>query len=259
MSALEDLLYHVYFVQSPRPSDYDQRRDLVRIFNLMARETFGNHSEFPVVEPFGSFLMDMFSAESDLDLSINFSDDRVEFPREKKIQALRKFAKLLYPLQRKGHVSSVQPILRARVPILKFVDRGTGIECDISVENKDGIVKSQIIHIIAAIDERFQKLSCLMKTWAKAHDINSSKDHTMNSLSIISLVAFHLQTRSPPILPAFRDLFKDGTDPACAMKLVHGFLQYGKRNKESLAELFLTLLTKLVSVETLWPEGLCAN
>lgn len=32
-----------------------------------------------------------------------------------------------------------------------------------------------------------------MKFWAKVHGINSSKDRTMNSLSIISLVAFHLQ------------------------------------------------------------------
>lgn len=32
-----------------------------------------------------------------------------------------------------------------------------------------------------------------MKNWAKAHNINSSKDKTLNSLSIILLVAFHLQ------------------------------------------------------------------
>lgn len=32
-----------------------------------------------------------------------------------------------------------------------------------------------------------------MKAWAKENDINSSKDRTLNSLSIILLVAFHLQ------------------------------------------------------------------
>lgn len=36
-----------------------------------------------------------------------------------------------------------------------------------------------------------------MKAWAKAHDINSAKDQTLNSLSIISLVAFHLQVTLP--------------------------------------------------------------
>lgn len=34
-----------------------------------------------------------------------------------------------------------------------------------------------------------------MKSWAKANGINSSKDRTLNSLSIISLVAFHLQVK----------------------------------------------------------------
>lgn len=34
-----------------------------------------------------------------------------------------------------------------------------------------------------------------MKAWAKANGINSSKDRTLNSLSIISLVAFHLQVK----------------------------------------------------------------
>lgn len=62
----------------------------------------------------------------------------------------------------KGHVSGVLPITTAKVPILKCVDRGTGVECDISVENRDGILKSQIIHIISSIDERFKKLSFLV-------------------------------------------------------------------------------------------------
>ena len=62
----------------------------------------------------------------------------------------------------KGPVCSVQQILTAKVPILKVVDRGSGIECDISVENRDGILKSQIVHMISSIDERFQMLSFLV-------------------------------------------------------------------------------------------------
>lgn len=48
------------------------------------------------------------------------------------------------------------------MPILKVVDRGTGIECDISVENRDGVSKSKIVHMICSIDERFGKLSFLV-------------------------------------------------------------------------------------------------
>ncbi|XAR73138.1 RNA uridylyltransferase [Bertholletia excelsa] len=263
--ALEEILHDVYAICRPKDNDYYNRKDLVRIFNEIAREIYGKSIDVPVVEEFGSFLMDIFSAKSDLDLSVNFSDNTVDFPREKKIQALRKFAKKIYALQRRGHVSHVQPIFSAKVPILKVVDRGTGIECDISIENRDGIVKSQIIRMISLIDTRFQMLSFLMKAWAKAHGINSSRNRTLNSLSIISLVAFHLQTRNPPILPPFSAILKcnyptsDGTGAAPVEKIISKFLNYGKRNEESLVELFVTLLIKLASVERLWGRGLCAS
>ncbi|KAL9996874.1 putative polynucleotide adenylyltransferase [Helianthus debilis subsp. tardiflorus] len=84
-----------------------------------------------------------------------------------------------------------------------------------------------------------------MKAWAKAHDINSSKDRTLNSLSIILLVAFHLQTRKPPILPPFSAILKDGEDPTSVRRAVRNFKDYGIRNTETLGELFMSFLIKL--------------
>ncbi|KAK2990889.1 hypothetical protein RJ640_006078 [Escallonia rubra] len=43
--------------------------------------------------------MDIFSSTSDLDLSVKFNSDAAKFPKEKKIRALRKFAKKLNALQ----------------------------------------------------------------------------------------------------------------------------------------------------------------
>ncbi|KAF5184933.1 Heso1-like isoform x4 [Thalictrum thalictroides] len=259
ISTLDELLRDIYAVGRPTPNDYHVREDLVRVFDEMVKEVYGNSNESPVVEVFGSFKMDMFTVKSDLNLSVNFSNESVELPRDEKIKALRKLAKKLYRLKRHGHVLGVNPIVTAKVPILKVVDRGTGIECDISVENKDGILKSQFVFIVSEIDERFHILSSLMKAWAQAYGINSSKDHTLNSLSLILLVAFHLQTREPPILPPFSALLKDGTKPENVRVAVQDYLQYGKENKESIAELFVTLLSKLASVESLWPEGLCVS
>ncbi|KAL6992994.1 Nucleotidyltransferase [Sarracenia purpurea var. burkii] len=59
----------------------------------------GNSGDIPVVEEFGSFLMDIFTAKSDLDLSVNFSNKEDDFPREKKIKSLRKFSKKFYALK----------------------------------------------------------------------------------------------------------------------------------------------------------------
>ncbi|KAK3129386.1 hypothetical protein QOZ80_6BG0478700 [Eleusine coracana subsp. coracana] len=197
---LDDLLLEVYNVLRPKPLDYEQRNTLIHFFNKMTSKIFGNNSGFPVAEAVGSFTMDLFTPFSDLDLSINFSDrtdDR--YTRKEKISVLRKFAKVLYSHQRDGIFSGVLPILSARVPILKVIDCGTGIECDISVENKDGMTRSMIFKFISSLDERFQILSCLVKLWAKLHDLNSPRELTMSSMSIISLVAFHLQYR-PDVL-----------------------------------------------------------
>ena len=48
------------------------------------------------------------------------------------------------------------------MPILKAIDCGTGIKCDISVENKDGMTRSMIIKFVSSLDERFQILSYLV-------------------------------------------------------------------------------------------------
>nr|CAB3481742.1 unnamed protein product [Digitaria exilis] len=166
---------------------------------------------------------------------------------------------LVFPISGQGYCYGVLPILAARVPVLKVVDQGTGVECDISIENKDGLSRSMIFKFISSIDERFRILCYLMKFWAKAHDVNSPKDQTMSSMAIISLVAFHLQTRHPPILPAFSVILKDGSDFASIKKNVSLLNGFGSINKESIAELFVSLMIKLVSVEGLWEEGLCAS
>ncbi|XP_020700332.1 uncharacterized protein LOC110112447 [Dendrobium catenatum] len=260
MFELESLLLDVYASLLPTASEYEQRKQLVHAYNMIVKSIFGNTGGFPVVEAFGSFVMDIFTAESDLDLSINFNNSNVScLPREQVVSVLRRFAKVLHIKQRKGHLSGVLPILQARVPVLKAVDCRTGIECDISVENKDGISRSLFFSIVSSIDERFRIMSYLMKAWAKANDINSSKDHTINSLSIISLVAFHFQTRDPPILPPFSTLLKDGTDITNLRNVVLALKNFGRRNKESVAELFVALLAKLSSVEKLWELGLCAS
>ncbi|XP_057729433.1 protein HESO1-like [Arachis stenosperma] len=258
LAGLEELLHDTYIKQIPEPIDYHNRVDLVRIFNVMAREIYGKGNSSPVVEEYGSFVMDIFNKKSDLDLSINFNNS-TEVGRQRKISTLRKFNKKLCSIQRRGHITSVQLIMTAKVPIIKLTDRGTGIECDLSVENRDGIAKSRIIHSISAIDERFRKLCFLAKSWAQAQNINSSKDRTLNSLSIVSLVAFHLQTCNPPILPPFSALLKEGADPESVTRAVKNYANYGKKNSDSLAKLFITLFVKLASVEQLWQNGLCIS
>ncbi|XP_023638720.1 protein HESO1 isoform X2 [Capsella rubella] len=254
---LDKVLDDVYCSVRPVPADYDTRKELVKNLNTMANDIYEESS--PVLEAYGSFLMDMYSSQSDLDLSIVFGNVTSELPHGKKLHILERFAKELRSLEGKGLVRNVVTVSTARVPIVKFFDQGTGIYCDLSVECKEGILNSQIIRIISQIDDRFQKLCLLVKHWAKAHRVNNASSQTLNSISITLLVAHHLQTQNPPILPPFSTLFKDGIDPPKVERRTQKFLNWGQCNQESLGKLFATFFIKLQSVEVLWKQGLCAS
>ncbi|KAG8390972.1 hypothetical protein BUALT_Bualt01G0139000 [Buddleja alternifolia] len=139
-SVLEPLLQDVYSNRRPKPIDYEVRRYLVRVYNEIAKEIYGNilssygstlfllfqclecksylfflsltfsdnSNDIPVVVEFGSFVMDLFSTTSDLDLSVNFNTNAVAFSRERKIQTLRKFAKKLYAIQSKVFIIDIR-------------------------------------------------------------------------------------------------------------------------------------------------------
>jgi len=54
-----------------------------------------------------------------------------------------------------------------------------------------------------------------------------------------------VQTRHPPILPAFSALLKDGLDCASVERNILPFKGFGSRNTESVAELFVSLISKV--------------
>ena len=83
--------------------------------------------------------MEFSTSGSDMDLSLSLGHTGDAFPRKKKIQVLKKLIKALYGLQVGGKICVVEPVPRAIVPVLKYVYWRSGIECDISIENKDGI------------------------------------------------------------------------------------------------------------------------
>lgn len=72
------------------------------------------------------------------------------------------FCNNIFSISGDGICCGVLPVVSARVPILNVIDRGTGVECDISVENKDGMTRSMVFKFISSLDERFQILSYLV-------------------------------------------------------------------------------------------------
>lgn len=78
----------------------------------------------------------------------------------------------------------IKRLYKTRVPLLKFVDSSTGIDCDITVGNSEGIFKSFALQLLIDIDARMAALVRLVKAWAKAQDINCAQKKTFNSYAL---------------------------------------------------------------------------
>ncbi|KAL3647308.1 hypothetical protein CASFOL_008276 [Castilleja foliolosa] len=214
------------------------------------------------VEPYGSFVSDLFTKWGDLDISVELlNGSYILSPGKKHKQSL--LGDVLKAMRKKGGFRRLQFIPHARVPILK-IETGYNISCDISVNNLIGQMKSKMLFWITQIDGRFRDLVLLVKEWAKAHHINDSKSGTLNSYSLSLLVVFHLQTLVPAILPPLKEIYPGNmTDDLIGVRAVaekHIEDICGENinrvksnrsryiNRSSLSQLFISFLAKFSDI-----------
>ena len=71
--------------------------------------------------------------------------------------------------------------------------------------------------LLAGLDWRFGAMVRLVKLWARHHSLNDSSQGTFNSFALTLLIVFHLQNRTPAVLPPLYQLFlPQGRNPANA-------------------------------------------
>nr|GMD02035.1 protein HESO1 [Ipomoea batatas] len=217
------------------------------------------------VEPYGSFVSDLFTRWGDLDISIELANAADISPTAlKKLKEIL-FQDVLNALRSTGGYKKLKLIPNARVPILMFHGK-YNISCDLSVNNLVGQMKSKLLYWISLIDARFRDLVLLVKEWAKTHNINDSKRGTLNSYSLCLLVIFHFQTCEPLILPPMKEIYPgnmvddlDGVrgtaeksiEERCAVN-INKFVSDRLRvhNQSSLSELFISFLTKFSDISS---------
>ncbi|TYG51859.1 hypothetical protein ES288_D10G294900v1 [Gossypium darwinii] len=225
------------------------------------------------VEPFGSFVSNLFSRWGDLDISIEVSFGQcVSSAGKKRKQTL--LGELLRALRKQGGWSRLKFIPSARVPILKIVSKWQNISCDISIDNIQGEIKSKFLFWLNEIDGRFRDMVLLVKEWAKANGINNPKTGTFNSYSLSLLVIFHFQTCVPPILPPLKDIYPTNVvDDLTGAKVdaerriaqvcssnIARFKSSTSRivNRSSLSELFISFIAKFSEINLKASElGIC--
>ncbi|KAK9186553.1 hypothetical protein WN944_017941 [Citrus x changshan-huyou] len=270
-NVLEPILKDILGMLNPLREDWETRMKVISDLREVVESVESLRGA--TVEPFGSFVSNLFSRWGDLDISIELSNGSCISSAGKKVkQSL--LGDLLRALRQKGGYRRLQFVAHARVPILKFETIHQNISCDISIDNLCGQIKSKFLFWISQIDGRFRDMVLLVKEWAKAHDINNPKTGTFNSYSLSLLVLFHFQTCVPAILPPLKDIYPGNLvddlkgvranaerqiAEICAFNIARfSSDKYRKINRSSLAHLFVSFLEKFSGLSLKASElGIC--
>ena len=116
-------------------------------------------------------------------------------------------------------MEDINPLIWARVPILKFKDSVTGLNCDVCVNNILALQNTQLLSDYSAIDPRVKTLVLAVKYWAKQRKINEPYKGTLSSYAYVLMVINFLQRTDPPILPCLQQMI----DESIAPTIIQGF------------------------------------
>ena len=91
-----------------------------------------------------------------------------------------------------------------KVPILRYQDKVSGIDVDVSVNNILAVYNSDLIYAYCQIDQRFHIMATFLKNWAKSVKIIGAPSGYLSSYALTLMVIAFLQSRQPPILPCLQ-------------------------------------------------------
>ncbi|KAM4872375.1 terminal uridylyltransferase 4 isoform 4-T5 [Thomomys bottae] len=198
---------------------------------------------------FGSSKNGFGFRDSDLDICMTLEGHE----NAEKLNCKEIIESLAKILKRHPGLRNILPITTAKVPIVKFEHRRSGLEGDISLYNTLAQHNTRMLATYAAIDPRVQYLGYTMKVFAKRCDIGDASRGSLSSYAYILMVLYFLQQRKPPVIPVLQEIFDGKQIP---QRMVDGWNAFffdkteelkkrlpslGK-NTESLGELWLGLL-----------------
>lgn len=182
----------------PSQSDLDSIQDLqARVLEVAAGCVNKGH-----IELFGSHVSGFCKPDSDADLSLtyrNFSPwlqgiERVDDQNNKR---LIRFSKEATEMGME-HVKYI----RARIPVVQFVDPVSSTHCDVSIGNGGGVENSKILRAIHDIFPDFYGAYVhTVKEWGKNREVIAPEKRTFNSFTVTTMSLMVLQELG--LLPVF--------------------------------------------------------
>ncbi|KAF9990447.1 hypothetical protein BGZ75_001929 [Mortierella antarctica] len=147
------------------------------------------------VEPYGSFVSGLLMGNSDADFCITG-------PNIHDHEQLNDMVQLGNILESQGQMHNVICIPDAMVPIVKFLDPVTNMECDLNTGNNLGVINSELIRTYTTIDERVKPFLYMIKAICKAQGINDARSGYLSSYAITWMGIVFLQQEENQTKPA---------------------------------------------------------
>ncbi|KAF9934214.1 hypothetical protein FBU30_002907 [Linnemannia zychae] len=165
----------------PPPDLMERHAQLTATLNKVISEAFPE--EDLKVEPFGGLLLE----NSDADFCITGAKVH---DHEHLLNDMNHIGEIL---KIKGGMEQVFCIPDALVPIVKFYDPVSRLECDLNTGNTLGVINSGLIRIYTTIDERVKPFLYMIKAICKAQGINDAKSGYLSSYALTWMGIVFLQ------------------------------------------------------------------
>lgn len=180
------------FYEFVRPQKFEQRvrEDLLDRLQKVVEEKFLNSR----VYCFGSFAAGLYLPNADMDVVI-VSEEFSALGRKVVCQSsgsMRKFGSYLQSSQF-AEQDSVEVIVGAKVPLIKFVDRETAIRVDVSFENQTGLVANDTFKAWKSRFPAMPVLVILIKQFLMMRGLNEVVNGGLGGFSVTCLVTSLLQ------------------------------------------------------------------
>lgn len=216
---LHNEILDFYDYVKPRDFENQVREDLVKRMESAVRKSFPDLN----VRAFGSFASGLYLPTADMDLvacSTRFLNGGYANPQPTK-SWMYKFANCL---KRAGIAieSSVTVIANSRVPLVKFVEKVTGLRVDVSFENDSGLLANNTFQVWKERYPAMPIIVSLIKQFLVMRDFSEVFSGGLGGYSVICLTI--------TILRVLEDRNGDDWDPMQSLDtvLMTFFVYYGR-------------------------------
>ncbi|CAH8658261.1 unnamed protein product [Dicrocoelium dendriticum] len=236
MEALSLTIWQFYTGIRQTKTKYAKKVHLRNALHMVVSGVFENAGLFIV----GSSMNGFGSDQSDMDMCLTVTSRDLQQKRE----AFVILSQLLAPLRKCSFIRNLH-LIRAKVPILKFRDTLTGVDCDLNVNNVVGIYNTHLLAMYTRIDWRVRPLGMFVKHWAQRMDIHDGSRGRLSTYPLLLMLIHYLQAAcSPPVLPNLQAKFPKIFNYArplseLDMRLELPWSELRSNNPASLADLFV--------------------